>query len=250
MHAGDCRSWQITVDALAHAYGDTTDGGDSSEAYDCGNFTDVSSIISSKHNFRYYCQRNTMIQKFGYRFNEYNPNDTQKIYPRFTDRVITAFSEECNEYSQVGEPANATVGDPQTLNFISAKNYTYTNGLINGSILIPTSALGNDGTTYIYRDSKPPANATTFGYGDRGIRMWVYRNPGSETDRLSQFYEPLPKFYECPITVSTVTNVLNSAHNITDGIAREAAASIALQGQFKMSSDNPDFTQWQWYATG
>ena len=154
--------------------------------------------------------------------------------------MITASSGECNEYSQVyAQPT--TVGDTKTPNHISAMNFTYTNNLTIGSIVIPTSALGNEGTTYIYRGIKKPAEAVTYAYGDRGTWMWAYRNPGTKQD---------PRFYECPITVNAVSNVLDPKHNITDGVAREAAASIALQGQYRGSGEDPDFRQWQWYADG
>lgn len=242
MHGAGCSS-QVTVDQLAHAYGDTTLGADSKQASDCGYFTDTASVISSTENFRYYCRRNTTVQGFAYRFNEYNPLDTQKTYPRFTNRTITAFSRECNEYPQVdGPPEKTTVGNPKSLNYISAMNFTYTNGSANQSIVIPTSALGREGTTYIFRGYHVPAEAGNFAYGDRGIWMWVYRNPGVGQDQ--------GRFYECPVTVSAVSNVLNPKHNISDGLALEAAASIALQGQWRGNIEDPNYMQWQWYASG
>ncbi|KAL8728408.1 MAG: hypothetical protein Q9181_005360 [Wetmoreana brouardii] len=242
-HGSRCQL-PVTTDALAHAYGETTHGADSTQASDCGYFDNVEDVISSKEDFRYYCRRNTTVQRFAYRFKEYNPNDFQKAYPHFTTRTITASSGECNEYEKVVAQQPTVIGDRNTWNHISAVNFTFEKGPINKTIAIPTSALGNGGTTYIYRGSKTPAKAGTFGYGERGIWMWAYRNPGPG--------EPAPNgtFFECPITVSTVSNVLNPQHNITDDVAREAAASIALQGQWKGSSKNKNFEQWQWYAAG
>ena len=230
------------MDQLAHAYSETTLGAKSTDPGECGSFTDIQNIIDSESNYRYYSRRTTTVQEFGIRFNEYNIEDAQRIYPHFTNRTISASSGPCNEYPQVGNPEPATVGDPKTdgTNFISAFSYTYAiNTTSNGSITIPTSALGNEGTTYIYRGSLKPQDAIQYGYGPRGLWMWVYRNPGQ--DRT-------PLFYECPITVSPVTNIINPAHNISDGLAREAAASIALRGQFKSGMQNRVFTQWQWYA--
>ncbi|KAL8722752.1 MAG: hypothetical protein Q9225_000813 [Loekoesia sp. 1 TL-2023] len=244
MHSNNCPD-QVPIDQLAHAYGDTTLGGDSKQASDCGYFTDTASVISSKQNFRYYCRRNTTIQGFAYRFNEYNPQDTQKTYPKFTNRTITAFSQPCNEYPEVdGASRQTTVGDPKgsSYNYISAINFTYIDGLANQSIVIPTSTLGREGTTYIFRGFHPPAEADLFKYGDRGMRVWAYRNPGEGQEQ--------GRFYECPVTVSGVGNVLNPKHNISDGLAREAAASIALQGQWRGESNDPNFMQWQWYAHG
>ncbi|KAL9608062.1 MAG: hypothetical protein Q9167_007075, partial [Letrouitia subvulpina] len=237
-----CASNQVAKDQLAHTYGEITLGAKSNDLDDCGNFTDVQSIIDSKRNYRYYCRRTTPIQEFGIRFNEYNIKDIRRTYPHFTNRTISASSGRCNEYPQVGKPERTTVGNPQTdgTNFISAFKHTYTiNTTSNGSINIPTSALGNEGTTYIYRGVLRPEDADQYGHGPRGLWMWAYRNPGR--DRT-------PLFYECPITVHSVTNVINPAHNISDGMAREAAASIALQGQWKGRMKHPVFTQWQWYA--
>ncbi|KAL9125461.1 MAG: hypothetical protein Q9217_005336 [Psora testacea] len=237
----NCAPSQVAIDQLAHAYGEITLGAKSTDPDNCGSFTDVQSIIDSKGNYRYYCRRNTTVQEFGIRFNEYNIKDTRGTYPHFTNRVISASSGPCNEYPQVGNPKPATVGNQQTdgTNFISAFNHTYAiNTTSNGSIIIPTSALGDEGTTYIYRSVLKPQDAGQYGYGPRGLWMWVYRNPGQNRT---------PRFYECPITVSPVTNVINPAHNISDGVARVAAASIALQGQFK-GRKNRVFTQWQWYA--
>lgn len=230
---------QVIRDQLAHAYGEITQGPDDTSNLECGYFSNLDDVINSNYNFPYYCRRNATNQEFAYLFKEYNPNDLQKVYPRFTDRVVRASSGRCTEYSETGSQ-QTTVGDDFP-NTISALNFTYTDGQRNGSILIPTSALGNDGTTYIYRGPDPPADATTYGFGPRGIKMWVYRNPGAGGDT---------RFFECPVTVEVVTNVRRAAHNISDPTARQAAASIALQGQFHSQGNIMDFTQWQWYANG
>ncbi|KAG8527180.1 uncharacterized protein KY384_008610 [Bacidia gigantensis] len=250
-NGGHCAPTNVTRDQLAHAYGETTLGPKSTDPDNCGDFTDVQSIVGSKKDYRYYCHRVGPVQQFGIRFNEYNDNDNRRIYPHFTTRVITASSAKCNEYAQLGIPKPTNVGDPNTdgTNFISAFDHTYRiNATTNGSIIIPTSALGNDGTTYIYRGIHEPVKASYYSYGDRGLMMWAYRNPGK--DRT-------PQFYECPVTVDpvvtvmgdSVDNVTDPVHAISDGMAREAVASIALQGQFKQTGGGPRvFTQWQWYA--
>ena len=245
-HAGSdsrrCPWFPVIEDQLAHAYGETTLGGDSDDPNDCGDFTDTQSIIDSKRDFRYYCHRELPLQKFGFRFNQYNPEDRAKAYPYFTDRVITASSGPCNEYTQIGDDGEETqIGNPKSgPNFISAYRYAYTNGTFNGTITIPTSALGNEGTTYIYRDKAIPPAAGAFAHGPRGLWMWAYRNGGHED----------PLFYECPITVDPVTNVHDKRHDISDAVARRAVASIALQGQWKGPLEAIEWTQWQWYAAG
>lgn len=240
LHDGfkDC-PFQVIQDQLAHSYGEVTQGPDTTSPLECGHYSNLDDVINSKNNFPYYCRRNPTNQEFAYRYKEYNPSDRQKIYPHFTKRVIRASSRPCTEYSEIGR-RQSTVGD-NFPNQISALNITYTDGQRNETILIPTSALGMEGTTYIYRGPQAPAAATTYGFGPRGIIMWAYRNPGAAQ---------ASRFYECPITVEVVTDVRNPAHNISDSTAREAAASIALQGQFKNLGNVRDFTQWQWYASG
>ena len=231
--------FQVTTDALAYTYGENV-------PQICGPYSDEQSIISSVQNFPYYCRRNTTVQEFAYRINEFNPDDNGEVYPHFTDRVISASSGKCREYDQAGL-AEALVGDKMGLIYISAVNYTFTNGTYNGGIVIPTSALGNDGTTYIFRGPPAALNATTWAFGERGLWMWAYKNPSSpivaETD-------PGQKFYECPVSLSAVSNVHDLRHQVPNAIARQAIASIALQGQFKGDPNNPDFTQWQWFAYG
>lgn len=242
-HGRDCAG-NVTMDQLAHAYGELSLGSESTDPDNCGYFTNVQSIIDSKKDYRYYCRRNTTVEEFGIRFNEYNANDTRRTYPHFTRRIITASSGPCNEYPQVGPTTPATVGNPLTdgENVISALNHTYAiNTTSNGSIIIPTSARGNEGTTYIYRGDYRPQENVIYRYGPRGLWMWAYRNAG--LDRT-------PLFYECPVTVNPAVNVVDSAHNISDDVAREAVASIALQGQWHGASEDPSWRQWQWYAFG
>lgn len=248
-HDATCPS-PVTTDALAHAYGENSLGR-FSLPLDCANFSDADSVIHSRENLRYYCRRNTATQEFAYRFNEYNPNDTARTYPHFTDRVLTASSGRCNEYDCVSASQPVYIGDSafggsnrivRAFNYISAVNYTYTNGTHHGSILIPTSALGYDGTTYIYRGPEAPVNATQYAFGDRGLWVWAFKNFGNHLPDRGL------KFYECPVSLSKVTNVRDSRHEIPNSVARQAVASIALQGQFKMTNRVPDWTQWQWYA--
>lgn len=172
------------------------------------------------------------MQEFSYRFNEYNPNDLQKSYPFFSNRTVTAWSDPCFTYNETNRtPLPDVKGDGAGVK-ISYKNDTF-----NDSISIPNSSLGDQGTTYVYRGIRPPADATAISCGPRCITMWAYKNPKSENPRL----------YQCPINVSAVRNATQDAHNIPNGVARVAAASIALEGRF---SGNFDFTQYQFYADG
>ena len=222
---GGCPS-KVTTHALAHAYGETV------LALNCGKYSEIN-VTNPKQDYPYYCRRDSFNQEFAYRFKEYNLADVLKIYPRFTQRVIIVASGDCNQYDQIGEPTSVFMGDE------SVTNFTYgVNSMINGSISIPNSSLGREGTTYIYQGIYDPPNAVTFACGPRCIWMWAYKNPGA-TDG--------PKFYQCPITVTAVSNANRTEHKVTDAVARIAAASIALQGRF---SGDHVFKQYQFYASG
>ena len=68
----------VTSEALSHAYGEVV------LSSPCGLYNDTSDIVKSKHGYGYYCRRTRHSQEFAYHFNEYNPEDNQKKYPRFT----------------------------------------------------------------------------------------------------------------------------------------------------------------------
>ena len=125
----------VTAVIVAYSYGELA------LRFSCGIYEDISDLQLSKYDYGYYCQRDR--REFAYRFNEYNPDDTQKSYPLFTNRTITASSGDCFIYSQIGTPTLV----PDIEGDLEAMNYTYTNGSFNGTISIPKSSLG---TTYIY----------------------------------------------------------------------------------------------------
>ena len=211
-----------TVGTRAHSYGESI------IAAQCGKYNEIGDIVNLKYNYDYFCREDD--QEYAYRFNEYNRNDTQKAYPHFTNRTIAASSGPCVEHDQVGG------GVPKN----SAQNFTYSNGSVNGSILIPNDKLGFVGTTYIYRGFDPPPKATQYACGPRCIWMWAYKNVGGDG----------PKFYQCPITVGPVGNTSQPEASVPDSVARVAAASIALQGQETPAGHRQDWSAFQFYAIG
>ena len=202
---GSCGG-DVASQALAHAYGDLA------RSSECGPYTNIPEVLKYKNNYGYYCKRARHQQEFAYRFNEYNPLDIQKVYPRLTDRTITASSGDCLKYSMIGDPTTVDNGDLL---------YKYTNHTYNGSIRIPGESGAIDGTTWVYRDTKIPQEADEYACGPRCIKMWAHRANGHGEHST---------FYECPITVNHVSNSLHNEQDVSDGIARLAAASIALQG--------------------
>ena len=217
----------VASQALAHAYGDL------SQSSECGPYTNISEVLASKNNYEYYCKRTRDQQEFAYRFNEYNPADINKAYPRFTNRTITASSGKCLEYSVVGIPTTLANGDLL---------YIYKNDTYDGNITIPGQSNSVSGTTWIYRGTETPENAVQYACGPRCIIMWAHRSFG---------YGESSAFFECPITVNHVENITHDGQAISNNTARLAAASIALQGQ-PSETDNGthEWTQYQFYAFG
>lgn len=170
---------------------------------------------------------------------QYNGNDQERKYPLFTNRVITASAGQCFTYWVTGEatPASDTSGNQDALKF------KIDNGSAQDSIIIPRQLGGVDSTTYIYRGTAPPPNATTFACGDRCIWMWALKNVGHNENAT---------FYKCPITISPVSNVKKATQNVPDSVARLAASAIALQGRWAVNdySKGPIWTQFQFYPFG
>ena len=171
------------------------------------------------------------MREYSYRFNEYNFNDKDKSYPYFTNRIIIARSGDCITYDEINR-----IYLPDVHGNGNGFKIWYRNDTFNNSISIPKSSLGNYATTYIYRGSKPPAEAKSTACGDRCITMWAYKNP--ITSNLTG------TLYECPINVTVVSNAMQDAHKIPDGVAREAAASIALQERWSGTFQDQHYVQY------
>ncbi|KAL2054781.1 hypothetical protein ABVK25_005085 [Lepraria finkii] len=135
----------------------------------CGAYKYISDILKSTHDYGYYCRKNRHQQEFAYRFNEYNPEDKQRVYPRFTQRIITVSSGKCFNYSMVGGPQNERDGN---------LSYEYTNGTFSGNFTIPGQIEAFNGTTYVYRGINTPQEAVLkrismhMGVGPQISRPW------------------------------------------------------------------------------
>ena len=233
--AGGCpgRDHEDIQQSAAHLLGEFVTGGT------CGPYNTTADILNSKYDYDFYCRRNPGNQEFAYRFSEYNPKDKQRSFPWFTNRIITASSGPCFEYAYVNRTLGLSLGGIR-----SAWNYTFTNGSYSGNILIPADMESLNGTTYVYRGINIPQEATAWHYGPRGMWMWGHKSGGAGSNST---------FYQCPISISSVSNVTNSSQNLSDGMARLAASAIALQGRFVVNSKDPDkrlYTQYQFYPFG
>ncbi len=217
--------------AMAHTWGEGFQ-----YAGNCGPYTDITDISNSKYDPPYFCRRTPGQQEFAYRFKEYNPNDTEKNYPYFTNRIITVSSGACFKYN-VPNAKNPGIQGIDPLEH----NYTFFNSTYTSSICIPKCSDGWSATIYIYRGTKTPVFDEANSCGDRCKWIWAYRAWGPNLT------EP-PAIFECPITVSEVSNTTTDAQQIPDSVARVAAASIALQGQWTGAVEDKDWTQYQFNA--
>ena len=216
-----------TGQTLAHTYGELA------LATRCCNFTEPEGVLTSQNDCRYYCDRRRHQQRFAYRFNEYNQKDTSKAYPHLTNRMITASSGDCFNYTQNGSATGMPGG------FLRYKFY---NATFNDSIDIPRQLDTWGGTTYVYRGKKPPPNAD--GQSCGGPRcMYVWGHRTGLVGRSGR------EVFQCPITIGTVTNATNVNQNISDEIARLAAVSIALSGR-RNEDNRKGWTQYQLYTIG
>lgn len=146
---------QVTIQTVAHAYGEMN------LAAEPRLYNDIKEVLDSKCDYQYYWRQTRHQQQLAYRFREYNPDDTRKVYPYLTDRYITAESVDYVTY----DVTHANGKDPQTFAYLS-KDKT-----VNGTIAIPQEYLGNEGTTYIYRGFHDPTAAPIYKCGDRCIKM-------------------------------------------------------------------------------
>lgn len=215
--------------AAAHTYGEL------SQSMPCGPYNEISDIEKSRKDHGYFCRRAPGQRQFAHRFSEYNPDDLQKNYPLFTNRVITASAGQCYEYTE------ASVKDSRDKGGNKAWDYEYTNGSVTGHIVIPKNNQNADGTTYIHRGINVPENATAQFCGPRCMYVWAHKVAESKSSSL---------FYQCPITISTVSNVVNNTQSISDEVARVAASSIALSGLPIWDGERQIWTQYQFYPFG
>ncbi|KAL8735710.1 MAG: hypothetical protein Q9181_002733 [Wetmoreana brouardii] len=225
---------QVTIQTVSHAYGEMI------LAFESGPYNDPAEILRYKHLYRFFHRKVPDRPQVAYRFNEYNPNDISKVYPYLTNRTITAEARNCITYTQT----SADDKDPQTFTYVNDVNATD-----NGTIKIPQIHLGREGTTYIYRGFHEPTKADLQSCGSRCVYMWAYKNPSGSPPGNP---EP-PAFYKCPANISEVYNSSRPEHDEPDTVAKMAAASIALHGQYVGPPDDEskkNYESYHFYASG
>lgn len=228
-HTHECPEEEEAVQGLANAFGM------SPPIFKRGTYDQIQEVVNSTDNYGYFC-RNTPVGECTYRFVEYNPDDQQRTYPLFTNRTITASAGPCYTYWETEKPTSAK----DTSGIQDAFEYKIFNGSVHDSIIIPQQLSGVDATIYIYRGIDPPHNTTNFTCGDRCIWMWAHKTEGGGENST---------FYQCPITIGTVTNTNHDTQIVPDSMARLAASAIALQGRWAVNGPSSQriWTQFRFY---
>lgn len=164
--------------SIANSYGRAGD------AYSYCPYMDISEVFNSRQNCAMYCNTKN-VQEYALQFKQYNPNDTNRAYPLFTNRVITASTAPCHVYQQT----NRTIKLDRT--FV----LDYSDGTDGSMIEIPGEYITDGSTQYIYRDSEPPPQASKYVCGPRCITVWAHISGDRGGDAT---------FYECNVTVNPV----------------------------------------------
>ena len=219
--------------ALAHTYGEVT-----RSAQDCESYEDIMQVYKSANNPPYFCRRTPGKQEFTYRFKAYNKNDVERLYPYFTNRLVTASSGPCFKYNVLGDPTLV----PDLNGYLAAANWAFANSTYASSITIPMSSEGASATVYVYRGPDLPQLTEVNACRNRCLWIWAH-----QTALLGQ---TAPNVFQCPITISEVRNSTFDAHSIVDSVARVAAASIALQGRWEWDGKQRVWTQFQFNPIG
>ena len=222
---------------VAHTYGEI------SQSDQCCQYQELSDVLSSDRSCAYYCNRTPGQEEFAYRFVEINPEDHFGTYSLFTNRVVTASYDQCYQYD-VNQTSGQKVDDAN--GDLAAYNWSYSNGTVSGNITIPTEYSALDSTTYIYRGVEVPQNETENACGPRCMWMWAWRAKGS----LPRDIDQPQTVFQCPITISYVSNSTLESQTISNGLAKLAAASIGLQGRYVNQPNGRIWTQYQLYPYG
>ncbi|KAG8525956.1 uncharacterized protein KY384_000718 [Bacidia gigantensis] len=175
--------------------------------------------------------------EFAYRFSDYNPADNTTAYPYLTKRIIRASQGICYLYDRDG--GNIPVIDSPD-GGDSVWLYNFHNDTYHNHILVPKSYSAYDSTTFIYNGTETPQDETEQACGDRCLWMYAVRSLGPLSGNRPE------QIFACPITMTEVSNPKDEAHNVTNEVARQAIASIALNGRYSTPVD-PDKKDWHSY---
>ena len=226
----DCEVTVLAPQTKAHSFGALTRG-DS-----CCKYNSTADILSANQSCPYFCSANG--QEFAYRFNEYNPNDTNFAYPFLTNRLIRSKVEACYPYD-IDWAESRFISSSDGVN--DTHLFSYHNSTYNSTIPVPRYATGINSTTYIYNGLNIPQKATLIACGPRCLTIYVLRHG-----------KPFPSnIFSCDISMTNVTNTTAKWQEYPDNMTRLAIASIALTGNARDPKEPQlSWKQWQLYPWG
>ena len=209
----------------AHSYGELIAGD-----VPCP-YQDDSDILKADQSCFYFNNNNG--RELAYRYVEYNPTDNSSAYPYLTNRTIKASVGDCYQYD-VDFPVSPLLSSQDGIQDIQALSFS--NGSFTGNLPIPKMDGAYNSTTYVYNGTDIPQARNEVECGDRCLTMYAYRLNNNGTAHI----------FSCPITIGEVENARQDWHNVSNGNARLAIASIALTGRDVGSA----WQQYQLYTWG
>ena len=235
--SNSCSTFQEEYDpAIAHTYGEAG----ILRGQDCG-YNTTDDIISGGQECPYFYRNDR--KEFAMRYAELNPLDKTSAYPYFgAGRIVTASASNCNGYNVTGKTPGTTSDTDGTDNVFV---WPFVNATAHTKIEIPKANSAFSSTTYIWNDTALPRHAGAQACGPRCVYMYALRDLFGPNNGPHELF-----MFQCQITVSPVSSVTNPLHNLDDGVARTAAASIALSGRWRSPPEGRDWRQYQLYQQG
>lgn len=224
---GACATVPAVQMTTAHTYGELIRDQDPCQ------YTNDADIKNADQSCFYF--QNNITGEYAYRYSEYNPSDPSLSYPYATNRNIRASSSQCYQYNidwKNSPVVSGTDGD-NDIRVFAFSNKTY-----SAHLPIPRSAGAYNGTTFVYNGTLAPQDAPFQSCGRRCVIIYALRLNSRGDGRLSNIYS-------CHVTVSEVFNATEDWHQLADGNAVLAGASIALTG--RSTRPPKDVTHWQQY---
>lgn len=177
-------------------------------------------------------------REFAVRYADSNPTDVTNAYPYYGEqRIVTIAAEQCNGNLTALGPGTADYGDGPESDYV----WVFQNSTGKYPISVPRPLLAFDSTTYIWNGTDLPTNSSWLPCGPRCVVLYALRDMQRGPDHEISIFQ-------CHITISPVFNIKNPAHELSDGVARMAAASIALSGRIRRQPSA--WRQFQLYQTG
>ena len=207
---------------------------------DC-DYETTDDIVLGAQNCPYFYRKDR--NEYAMRFADLNPADITTAYPYFgVGRIVTASARKCTGYNVTGGPLGTTSDTDGKDNVFV---WPFANATTNTTIELPKAGAAYSSTTYIWNDTALPRYAEAQACGPRCVYVYALRDMFRPNGDLHELF-----MFQCQVDVGTVSKVTNPTHELDDGVARTAAASIALSGRWRSPSEGRDWRNYQLYQQG